>query len=254
MFYFFVFLLGLAVGSFLNVVICRLRSGEGIITTRSHCPYCRKTLKWFDLIPVVSFILTGGRCRYCRKKISWQYPLVELATGILFVIVILQSLNPALTIYYLLLISALIVVFTFDLKHLIIPNPVVYPAIGLVFFFNLISGLISDSFFFWAYGFLTAAVVGGIFFLFVSLSDGQWMGMGDVKLAFLMGLVLGWPNILPALLIAFISGALIGLILIALKKKTLKSQLPFGPFLSAATIVALLWGNQLINWYLNLIM
>ena len=250
---FFIFLFGLAIGSFLNVVICRLQTGEGVVTTRSHCPHCQKTLKWFDLIPLVSFTLTLGRCRYCQKKISWQYPLVELATGMLFIIFSLQSLGLLYTSYFLIITSALIVIFVFDLKHLIIPDQVVYPAIGFVLLVSLFRSLVSASLNLWLYGLLITLAISGFFFLLVALSQGRWMGLGDVKLAFLMGLLLGWPNILAALLIAFTSGALVGLFLVLLRKKTFKSQLPFGPFLSAATILILLYGDRLVNWYLYLI-
>ena len=146
----FFFLLGLAVGSFLNSVIYRLDIGESLIKTRSHCPYCKKTLSWFELIPLMSFILQKGRCRHCKKPISLQYPLVELVTGALFWLVISNSkflisnqipisnaqfLIPV--IFWLFVISCLIIIFVYDLKHYIIPDQVIYPAIIVAILYNL---------------------------------------------------------------------------------------------------------------------
>lgn len=226
----FYFLLGLCVGSFLNVVINRLETKESIFFGRSHCPKCKTVLKWYDLIPLASFFLLRGRCRKCRKKISWQYPLVELATGLLF----LLSRNPL----YLIIVSFLIVIFVYDLKHYIIPDSIVYPAIIIGFFYAPFS---------------VYSLVGAAFFLLIVLgSRGKWMGLGDVKLAVLMGFVLGWPMIVPALLLSFVLGAAVGVVLILMKKKELKSEIPFGPFLCLATLVMMLYGPQIVNWYWRL--
>jgi len=262
MFSFFIFLLGLSVGSFLNVVICRLESKEPIIFGRSHCPHCGAVLKWFDLIPLVSFILQKSKCRYCRQKISYQYPLVELVTGLLFLIIFNQFPISSLAIttnvyqildnfFYLIIISFLIVIFVYDLKHYLIPDKIIYPAI-IISLLNLGVRLPfweSDSqIYSQIYNPLLSAILASGFFLsLVLISKGKWMGLGDVKLAFLMGLVLGWPNILLALFLSFMSGAIVGIFLIILGKKGLKSQIPFGPFLSASTALVLLYGYQLID-------
>ena len=232
------FIFGLAVGSFLNCLIHRLETGESVIKKRSYCPHCKKILSWFELIPLMSFILQGGKCRKCHKKISWQYPLVELTTGALFAFI-------GFNIFWLFVVSILIIIFVYDLRHYIIPNEVIYPAIVLAFGFR-----IWNLFDFWS---LVLGILPTLFFAAIILfSRGRWMGMGDVKLAFFMGLILGWPKILVALFLAFLIGALVSVILILFKKKTLKSQIPFGPFLSGATIVAMFWGNFLIDWYLGL--
>lgn len=253
----FIFLFGLAVGSFLNVVINRLESGENIISKPSYCPHCKTKLQWFELIPVLSFVIQKGKCRTCKNRISSQYPLVELITGIIFVFLALKSQNIVNLIYWLFIASALIVIFVYDLKYYIIPNKIIYPTILVALTF-VIWGLIRNldleirnlQSLFAEFG---LSMVGALFFLLlVLLSKEEWMGMGDVKLAVLMGLILGWPKILPALFLAFVAGALVGLFLITLGKKTLKSQLSFGPFLILGTFVSLFWGNQLINWYLNL--
>ena len=258
----FIFILGLIVGSFLNVVICRLYTGEKILFGRSHCPYCKKDLKWFDLIPLVSFISTKGRCRYCGKPISWQYPLVEFATGIIFLLIFnfqfsIFNFQNLFTVFYLLIISCfLIIIFVFDLKHYIIPDKIIYPAIGVALFYNLFE--IWDLGFGWSLGFghwdfILAAFLASSFFLaIVLISRGRGMGMVDVKLAFLIGLILGWPNILVALFLAFLFGAIVGLLLIIISKKTLKSEIPFGPFLVTGTLIGLFFGDRIIDWYLSL--
>ncbi len=273
LFYSFIFLFGLIIGSFLNCVIYRLRkNGRGqssAISGRSYCPHCKHTLSWKDLIPVLSFIILRGKCRYCHKRISWQYPLVETATGVLFLLIFnfqfsifnqFSNLNfqTILEPLFLLVISCfLIVIFVYDLKHYIIPDKVIYPAIGIAFIFvilNVVKDPASTMGFFAPLRMTMVSALGaaGFFLLIVLVSKGRWMGVGDIKMAFLMGLLLGWPNILVALFVAFILGAIIGLVLIIARKKTLKSEVPFGPFLVSGTFLALFWGEKVINWYLSL--
>ena len=238
MFSVFIFLLGLAVGSFLNVVICRLENKEPIIFGRSHCPKCGAVLKWFDLIPLLSFLLQRGRCRYCHKKISFQYPMVEIFTGAIFLLIF----NFQFSIFNLLIACFLIIIFVYDLKHYIIPDKVIFPAILLALVFN------------WS-NILSAVLASGFFLSLVLVSKGKWLGLGDVKLAALMGLILGWPNILLALFLSFLSGAIVGLGLIALGRKSIKSQIPFGPFLSGATVSIMLCSSNLLlvdNFHLSL--
>lgn len=252
--YFFVFVFGLVVGSFLNCVIYRLEAGGSFLKGRSFCPHCKHILTFSDLIPLLSFLILKGKCRYCQNKISFQYPLVELATGILFVLIVRNFLFPinfqnSLTTSYLLLTTCfLIIIFVYDLKHYIIPDKIIYPAIAVALIYNLLNTkyLILNT--------LLAAFGAAIFFsIIVLISRGHWMGIGDVKLAFLMGLILSFPNILVGLFLAFFLGAIIGIGLVISGKKTLKSKVPFGPFLVTGTFLALFLGNQIINWYLNLI-
>ena len=269
-----IFLTGLIVGSFLNCVIYRLAFPKG----RSFCPHCKHILSWQDLIPVLSFFILRGECRYCGKKISWQYPLVEIATGLLFVLIlnfefrwIEQSerlpvglLSNKILIFnfetityflYLLIISSLlIIIFVYDLKHFIIPDKIIYPAIGIALIYNFYQLLITHYPLSTVLNNLYAAFGAAVFFLAIVLvSRGKWMGLGDVKLAFLMGLFLGFPNILIALFFAFLIGAIIGVGLILAKRKTLKSEVPFGPFLVTGTFIALFWGPTIIDWYLNFV-
>jgi len=254
----FIFILGLVVGSFLNVVICRLYTGEKILFGRSHCLYCKKDLKWFDLIPLVSFISTFGKCRYCSRKISLQYPMVEMATGLLFLLIfnfkflisnqflISNFLN---LFYYLVIVCFLIIIFVYDLKHYIIPDKIIYPAIGVASLYQIIFNFQLTNFCF----LLLVAVLASLFFLaIVVVSHGEGMGMGDVKLVFLIGLILGWPNTLVALFLAFLLGTVAGLLLIIINKKTLKSEIPFGPFLVTGTLIGLFFGDRIIDWYLSL--
>ncbi|MCX6718695.1 MAG: prepilin peptidase [Candidatus Staskawiczbacteria bacterium] len=250
---FFVFLFGVCIGSFLNCLIYRLEE-EKSLKGRSFCPHCKHTLFWYDLFPVLSFLFLRGKCRYCKAKISLQYPLVELAAGIIFLLIsnfefrisnqieIFQFLNLAFLFY---IASSLIVIFVYDLKHYLIPDKVLFPAIVISLIYNLTNWQNILNVF-------IALIIAAGFFLFIFLiSKGRWMGFGDVKLAVLMGLLLGFPNILTALFLAFFFGAIIGIILMVFEKKGLKSEIPFGPFLIAGTFLALLYGSQIIQWYLN---
>ena len=259
----FVFLFGLCVGSFLNCFIYRLEQKKKI-TGRSFCPHCKHTLKWQDLIPVLSFLFLRGKCRYCGKKISTQYPLVEIATGLIFLLILNHSTerfalvlgqNNYLQIivlvfslaFWFYVASSLIIIFIYDLKHYLIPDKVLFPAIIITFFYNLFVNfsLIAN--------FLIAVVIASGFFLTIFLvSKGKWMGFGDVKLAVLMGLLLGVKNALVALFLAFFLGAVVSIILIILNRKKLKSEIPFGPFLIAGTFLAMFWGQPIFLWYLNM--
>ncbi len=257
------FLFGLIIGSFLNVVICRLNLAESFLG-RSHCPKCQKPIRWYDNIPLLSFLLLKAQCRDCQKKISWQYPLVELATGIIFVAVAGVFLGAgSLTnwlevIFYLGFFSALLVIFVFDLKHLEIPMPVLWLALAwTVIFWLILDGLnfipgqeiFSSRIFSGNLGGLLA------FIFFFALSFGskeKWMGVGDAYLALLIGLALGWSRILPALMLAFLLGSIVGISLVIAKKKTLKSQIPFGPFLVSGAVIIILafeFFPALSNWF-----
>jgi len=247
----FLFIFGLVIGSFLNCVIYRLEVKQSFVKGRSYCPHCKHQLSWKDLIPLLSYITLGGRCRYCKKIISVQYPAVELLTGLLF----LLSFNADHIVrssYLLITISFFIILFVFDLKHYIIPDKVVLPAIIVALAYNtfsLVTGDFSFLYFmklFWA-GFIPAFV----FFLIFVFSQGKWIGFGDIKLVLLMGLFLGPNRVLVALFLAFTLGAIIGLGLVIGTKKNMRSEIPFGPFLISGTLIALFWGNQIINWYLS---
>lgn len=258
-FYIPLFVLGLAVGSFLNCVIYRLSAGDSFLKGRSFCPHCRHKLSWLDLIPVFSFFALRGKCRYCRKGISWQYPLVELATGLLFLLISYQNFQiyNSMSLWFLsscflfVISSFLIVIFTYDLKYYLIPDKVIYPAIVVAFIYHSIFHWFYGSMGLWLYGLgVTFGIM--LFFLFIFLiSKGNWLGFGDVKLVIFLGLILGWPSALIGLFLSFFIGALIGVVLIILGKKGMKSEVPFAPFLVMGTLIALFWGEQALNWYLG---
>jgi leader peptidase (prepilin peptidase)/N-methyltransferase len=273
------FLFGLVIGSFLNCLIYRLTLPTFSLKSfglksRSYCPDCKHTLNWKDLIPVFSFIFLKGRCRYCNKKISFQYPIVEISTGLIFLFIFNLkfeifnqfSIFNFINLCFLLLVSCfLIIIFVCDLKHFIIPDRVIFPLIGIVFLYRFSEFLSLNH---WKllenwklkienlalFNYLFAALGASLFFLIIFLiSRGNWLGFGDVKLAFFMGFFLGFPRILVALFFAFMIGAIIGIGLILAKTKTLKSEIPFGPFLVAGTFIALFWGEEIIRWYINFI-
>jgi leader peptidase (prepilin peptidase)/N-methyltransferase len=270
-----IFLLGLCVGSFINCVVYRLNnrikkdfSGlRGIFLGRSFCDGCRRRLVWYDNLPVVSFLMLRGRCRFCHSPILWQYPLIELATGFLFLGVFWWVKNWCGETFYFdrnklvycyLVISlycfigaSLVAIFVSDLRYNTIPDEIVYPAM-LISFLNAIRSFAGKEGFL-AYAIAAAIGAGLFFFILVLLTRGRGMGMGDVKLAGLMGLVLGFPKILVALFLAFLTGAVWGGILVVMGKKKLKSHIPFGPFLVGATLISLVWGNQIFEYYMRIL-
>ena len=245
----FLFLIGVFVGSFLNVIIDRLPRKETIAKGRSHCEFCKKELGWYDLVPMLSFLMLKGKCRYCKAKLSFFYPTIELSTGILFAFTYLwisQIYHLPFTIYhliyYLIIISAFIVIFFSDLKYGIIPDKIVFPAIfiSLAYLFIIHNSLFIIH--------LSSALGACAFFLILFLiTKGKGMGFGDVKLSFLLGLILGFPKIILALYLAFLTGAFVGIILIVWRKKrSLKDTIPFGPFLVIGTLLSLFLGNLIL--------
>ncbi len=262
-----VFIFGLCIGSLINCLVYRLEKKENFITGRSYCPKCRHQLGFFDLIPLLSFVFLKGRCRYCQAKISWQYPMVELLTALIFLLISNYQFLISNIIYLWIIASILIIVFIYDLKHYLIPEKLLYLGIGLILLYRIFEFRIWDLFGIWQNLKIPifSALGAGLFFLMIYfISEGRWLGSGDVILAFFMGLFLGFPAILVALFFAFFIGAIIGLALIFLSRKKLnplfsqkkwgiKSQVPFGPFLVSGTFIALFWSEEIINWYINLL-
>jgi len=249
------FLFGLCVGSFLNVVILRMEKKDfsfAKLKSRSKCPHCKKTLLWYDLIPLISFFILGGRCRFCKKQISFQYPLVEFFTGLLFYLIFLKfGLSWQLTILYPLT-SILVVLFVFDLKTMMLPDIFAWIAIGLAILYLILQALVHNSYFLFLNSAIAAAIAGGFFALLVLVSREKWMGRGDIYLGVILGLMLGYPQVLVGLFSAFTLGALFSIILLSLKKTTLKAQIAFGPFVILATFIAFFWGEKILQWYLNI--
>lgn len=248
--FFCISLLGICIGSFLNVLIDRLPRKETILRGRSHCDSCKKVLSWKDLIPVFSFLFLRGKCRGCKSSIGLRTPLVELLTGFLFVITLYTLAFQTITIlsiitllFYLFIISVLLVIFFCDIYYGIIPNAVLYPA----FFVTVIFTLITKPHLFLSY-LLCSLAAGGFFFLLFLITRGRGMGFGDVKYAFFLGFLLGFPQVIVALYIAFLTGAIIASILVLWrKKKFVGGTIPFGPFLVLGTIASLYGGNMLLG-------
>ena len=263
-----IFVIGTVIGSFLNCLIWRSHCGESVAAGRSYCPTCRHELAWYDLVPVFSFLSLGARCRYCSKPISWQYPAVELASGLAFVAAA-WSFTPQILIggfsllilakllAYWLFFSSLAVIFVTDLRWYYIPDGATVSGIvaAAVFTFLNAGGGYPWRFFDrdMATGALVSAVFATSFFLAIFLvSRGKWMGFGDVKYAVLMGLGLGFPGILVGMFFANFFGAILGLVLVARGKKKMSSQVPFGPFLVAGTLIAIFFTGPIFNWYISL--
>ena len=257
----FIFILGLFIGSFLNVVIYRLHREESFVKGFSKCLFCGHRLYPKDLVPIFNFLWLKAKCRYCKTAISWQYFLVELATATMFVLVFwhifgqvdIQSWLLTLTwqnalhlIFWWLMASFLLIIFVYDLKYYLILDQVSLPAIVLAFVANLFLGQT------WQ-GLALAILVGGGFFLlqFV-LSKGKWIGGGDIRVGLLMGAILSWPQIITALFLSYILGGLFAAGLLIFGKKSWGDKLPFGTFLTVATFVTMLYGETLIRWYWTL--
>lgn len=240
-----VFLLGLAVGSFCNVVIYRLKAGDSPVRGRSYCPHCKHTLGAKDLVPLLSFVKLRGKCRYCKKPISWQYPLVEAALAILAVLVVARyGLSPE-SLFGLILAAFFTIIFVYDLRYKLILDKVSLPAAAVALLGSLIIGRSPLML-------LLAVTVGGGFFLLqYLLSRGTWIGGGDIRLGAVLGLALGWPLVLVALVMSYLMGAAVTLPLLLSKRRSLTSLIPFGTFLTVAGLVTFLYGNELLNWYLH---
>lgn len=266
------FILGTVIGSFLNVVSLRHNTGRGL-SGRSFCFSCGKTLSWYELIPVFSFLLQKGRCRKCGSVISWQYPTVEIITGILFfalsqkfldffilgAIVGIGSLYGAAIlsamIIYAVLFGLLVVIGVYDIKHKIIPNKLVYILIFVAFFRALSMALagvyvLGDSFISVLPNLLSGPIVALPLFLIWFLSNGRAMGFGDVKLALGLGWMMSLWGALASLMIAFWVGGIIGVILLFLfsKKITMKTEVPFAPFLISGTIIAFFFNINIFTF------
>jgi prepilin signal peptidase PulO-like enzyme (type II secretory pathway) len=261
-----IFIFGLIIGSFLNCLIWRLYREEKV-SGRSYCPKCGNKIKWRDNIPVLSFCLLSGRCRACGKPISWQYPAVELIAGILFLTVFIKNFSVAGgNIYFqgqlpaaiLLLrdwfiISAMLVIFIYDLRWYLILDKVTLPAMAIVLIFNIILGILAGNILINLFIYLISGIIGGSFFLIQFLiSKGRWIGGGDIRLGFLMGLVLGWPYILEAIFLAYLAGSIVGVGLMIAGRKQWGSKIPLGAFLAPAAIAVLLWGKEILEWYFQL--
>lgn len=274
---------GLAMGSFAGATVWRLRASElkqekkagekvdakeyekllpltksSVIADRSRCLHCGHTLKWYDLIPLVSWLSTGGKCRYCKEFIGWFEPAIEIGTALLFVISYafwpepLNVAHEAVTFgLWLVACVMLVILFVYDLKWYLLPNYVVFPLIGVATAIALISLLATPDVMGTLVSIvLSAGILSGLYFLLWLVSKGTWIGFGDVKLGLALALLLGqWQLAFLALFAANIIGCLIVLPGMLSGKLTRKTRVPFGPLLIAGGIIAMLWGHSIINWY-----
>ncbi len=264
-------LLGLCAGSFVNALVWRVyaqqnKSGRpkkatakdlSITTGRSMCPDCGHTLAWYDLLPVISWLMLKGKCRYCHKAISWQYPLVELATAGLFIwsyLVWGQSWNGyqiASLLLWFITLTGLMALFIYDFKWMLLPNKIVFPLYIPALAYAVVKILNDSNPARAAIATAIAAIfLGGLFWALFQLSKGQWIGGGDVKLGFLLGLLAG--TLLQSMLLLFIAstlGTLVALPLMIAHKAKATTRLAFGPFLIAGAVFVVLYGSQVIAWY-----
>lgn len=236
-----IFLLGIMIGSFLNVCILRLPAHEDIVFTPSHCTSCGHVLKWYELIPFVSFAIQGGRCRNCKEKISLQYPAIELLNGIIYVWVFaVKGMIPE-SVLFCICASALIVAAVIDFRTYEIPfgcNII----IGILGILRMLLDL--QHWYHYVIGFFA---VSGLFLLVYAVTKGNGIGGGDIKLMAASGLLLGWQNIILALMLGSIAGSVIHLTLMKLKRRG--RVLAFGPYLALGIFLSMLYGNEMISWY-----
>ena len=247
-----IFIYGLLIGSFLNVVIYRIPREENIAWPGSHCPGCGHGLKWYDNIPLLSYLLLKGRCRYCKEEISLQYPLVEALNGIIYVLLYIFFYQVKLDFVFLALISStLLAILVIDLKEQLIPDVLVVIVLissiihkALLHFLEGIPFPLTDSL-------LGLIIAGGLFLLIVFVSRGG-MGGGDVTLIGALGFVLGVRGILMVIFLSFVLGSVISIFLLAARIKSRKDPIPFGPFIVISFYITLFFGDNILNWYTGL--
>lgn len=248
---FAVFVFGSLVGSFLNVCIHRLPSGESVAFPASHCPHCRAQIKPYDNVPILSYLWLRGRCRQCDAGISRRYPLVEMLGGVAAVGAVQAFGLTAQALLIFAFLSALIVVTFIDLDHQIIPDAISVPGIFVGFASALLFGHPG-----WRASFAGIALGGGLLWSIAAgyewLTGREGMGGGDIKLLAMIGAFLGWRAIPVTVLIASLLGTVIGVSLMLARGRDSRMAIPFGPFLAVAAVCALFWGDALIQWYLNL--
>ncbi len=244
-------LFGAIIGSFLNVCIHRLPLRESLLWPRSRCPQCAQTIAWYDNLPILSYFWLRGRCRACRRRISWRYPLVEALNAAGYGLIIWRFGFSASALVYLLLWSSLIVISFIDLDHMIIPDRITLPGIAL--------GLVAGTLLLprWWDSVVGLLVGGGILYFMAWISPylfgKEGMGGGDIKLLAMIGAFLGWKPAILTIFFGGLLGAVVGVTLMGVRVITREAYLPFGPFLSLGAVVAILYGQEILTWYGNLV-
>ena len=243
---------GLCVGSFLNVCIYRLPRGASLLKPRSRCPGCDYQLTWYDNIPVLSYLVLLGRCRRCRARINLRYPVVELLTAVVFLLHYWAFGLTAFVVVRLVFACALIVLFAIDLEHQLLPNVITLPglAAGLIFSLAFPPGVLDAV--------LGALIGGGVLWLigeaYYRYSGQEGMGGGDVKMLAMVGAFLGWKLVLVTLILSSLAGSLLGVAIILSRRGSLKQALPYGTFLAMGALFASLYGERVVDWYTGLYM
>lgn len=253
----YVLIIGAVMGSFLGSLIYRASLTKSTSRLRSYCPDCKHTLGALDLIPVVSFLSLGGRCRYCKMKIHPRYLLIEVTSAVVYLLTFFLFLNQNLPLteitllYYLAVSTILIGLFFSDLFFGILPDKMIMFGLGVTLTHLIYQYLLSGQND--IINHLLSAIASGAFFLTtIVVTKGRGMGGGDMKLAFWIGLLLGWPSVFSALFLAFLTGSILSVMLIMIRVKRFGQTIPFGPFLVVCTYISLFWGDQIFNWYLGL--
>lgn len=244
--YLFIFILGAVTGSFLNVCIYRLPEHQSILSPASHCPRCGTPIKFYDNIPVLSFLLLRGRCRSCKSPISIQYIAVEILNGAGYLLIAWRFGLTAESLLYAVLFSALIVVSVIDLRYKIIPDVITIPGI--------IAGLIASALILppGIKGSIAGTLLGGILFFIIAIASRGGMGGGDIKLIAMIGAFLGWAHVIITIILSSFIGSLVGVLLMILFAKDRKYPVPFGPFLSVGGMISLFLGREIIEWYFGM--
>lgn len=251
--YLIIFILGIVIGSFLNVCICRIPRDESIAFPASHCTYCSTSLSWQDLIPIFSFLSLKGKCRYCGERISPQYPIVELLNGLFYLFTYYAFGLSFDFLFYSLIISILIIISFIDYYHQIIPDRLILTILVLAIIYKSYTFAIYRTSII-VYDSILGFLIGGLLFLLIAIISKGAMGGGDIKLIASLGFILGWKKTILNILLAFIIGALISIILLITKKKGRKDAIPFGPFINLAFLITLLYGSSIINCYIEMIL
>lgn len=240
---------GAMVGSFLNVCIHRLPKEESIVRPGSHCPKCKTPIRFYDNIPLLSYLLLGGKCRHCKAPISIQYPIVEAITALSSFFLFITFGVSLSFFYYFSFVAALIAITVIDLYHQIIPDVISLPGIVI----GLLGSLVIPQITFWS---SLIGVISGGGSLFLVATVYQWlfkregMGGGDVKLLAMIGAFLGWKAVILTILLSSFIGSIIGITVMLIKGKDFKYAIPFGPFLALGAVISLFWGENLTSWYL----
>ena len=248
----YIFFLGMCIGSFLNVCIYRLPAGKSIVRPASACPSCGTVIRWYDNIPLISYVILLGRCRGCNTRISIRYPIIEVLCGLFAMVSAMQYGYSLPALIYFILIAALLVITFIDIDHRIIPDIISLPGIPLGFISSFFLPQLkwSDS--------LIGILAGGGSLLAVAwgyqlITGKDGMGGGDVKLLAMIGAFLGWKGVLFTIMASSLIGTVIGVTLMVRSGKDMKMAVPFGPFLATGAIIYIFWGPRLVEWYLNLL-